>query len=222
MKDLATQDRPREKLERGGPQTLGDNELLALLIGHGTAHVSALGVANRLLAAANGVHGLTRLHREEMAGVPGVGAAVTARIMAGIELGRRTLMVSPAARPRLVTPHEVAQFLLPQFGAYPVERFGLLLLDARLRLIRVQVLSSGSRDASLVHPREVFREATLAAASAIVLFHNHPSGDAAPSDEDLALTRRMVSAGHLMGIEVVDHVILADNHYASLKLMGRL
>ena len=121
-----------------------------------------------------------------------------------------------------MTPREVAQFLLPQFGAYPVERFGLLLLDARFRVIRVQVLSSGSRDASLVHPREVFREATLAAASAIVLFHNHPSGDSAPSDEDLALTRRMVSAGHLMGIEVVDHVILADNQYASLKQMGRL
>jgi DNA repair protein RadC len=168
------------------------------------------------------VHGLTRLHREEMVAVPGVGAAVTARIMAGIELGRRTLMVSPAARPRLVTPREVAQFLLPQFGAYPVERFGILLLDARLRLIRAQLLSSGSRDASLVHPREVFREATLSAASAIVLFHNHPSGDAAPSDEDLALTRRMVNAGHLMGIEIVDHVILADNQYASLKLMGRL
>jgi DNA repair protein RadC len=157
-----------------------------------------------------------------MVAVPGVGAAVTARIMAGIELGRRTLMVSPAARPRLVTPREVAQFLLPQFGAYPVERFGILLLDARLRLIRAQLLSSGSRDASLVHPREVFREATLSAASAIVLFHNHPSGDAAPSDEDLALTRRMVNAGHLMGIEIVDHVILADNQYASLKLMGRL
>ena len=105
---------------------------------------------------------------------------------------------------------------------HPVERFGLLLLDARFRVIRVQVLSSGSRDASLVHPREVFREATLAAASAIVLFHNHPSGDAAPSEEDLALTRRMVNAGCLMGIEVVDHVILADNQYASLKLMGRL
>ncbi len=222
MEDLASHDRPREKLERGGPQALGDNELLALLIGHGTAQVTALAVANRLLAAANGVHGLTRLHREEMSSVPGVGAAVTARIMAGIELGRRTLTVSPAARPRLVTPREVAQFLLPQFGAYPVERFGILLLDARLRLLRVQLLSSGSRDASLVHPREVFREATLAAASGIVLFHNHPSGDAAPSDEDLALTRRMVQAGHLMGIEVVDHVILADNQYASLKQMGRL
>jgi DNA repair protein RadC len=222
MKDLATHDRPREKLERGGPQMLGDNELLALLIGHGTRHVAALAVANRLLVAANGIHGLTRLHRDEMVGVPGIGAAVTARIMAGIELGRRTLTVSPAARPRLATPREVAQFLLPQFGAYPVERFGLLLLDARFRVIRAQLLSSGSRDASLVHPREVFREATLAAASAIVLFHNHPSGDAAPSEEDIALTRRMVKAGHLMGIEVVDHVILADNQYASLKQMGRL
>ena len=222
MKELALHDRPREKLERTGVDALGDNELLAVLIGHGTAHVGALGVANCLLTAAGGVHGLTRMHRDELAEVPGVGAAVAARIMAALELGRRTLTLSPAERPRLATPHETAQFLIPHFSAHPVERFGVLLLDARHRLIRVQLLSTGTRDASLVHPREVFREATLAAASAIVLFHNHPSGDATPSGEDMALTRRMVSAGLLMGIDVVDHVILADNRYASLKLMGRL
>jgi DNA repair protein RadC len=222
MRDLAVHDRPREKLERTGPDSLGDNELLAVLVGHGTARVSALAIANRLLTAAGGVHGLTRLHRDEMAEVPGVGAAVAARILAAIELGRRTLTISPPARPRLASPQEIAQFLLPQFGAYPVERFGVLLLDARFRLIRVQVLSSGLRDASLVHPREVFREATLAAASAIVLFHNHPSGDALPSDEDFALTRRMMHAGHLMGIDVIDHLILTDNQYSSMRQTGRL
>jgi DNA repair protein RadC len=220
MRELAPHDRPREKLDRAGVGALGDNELLAVLIGHGTAGANALGVANRLLASACGVHGLTRTSRDELTQVPGVGLAVAARVTAAIELGRRTLMLSPAARPRLGSPREVARFLLPQYGAYPVERFGVLLLDARHRLIRVRLLSSGVRDASLVHPREVFREAVLAGASAIVAFHNHPSGDPTPSDDDLALTERLVSAGRVMGIDLVDHVILADTHYCSLKEMG--
>jgi len=220
MRELATRDRPREKLERAGAEALGDNELLALVIGHGTVQMTALAAANRLLIAAGGVHGLTRMHRDEMAQVPGVGSAVAARIMAAVELGRRTLTLSAPARAQLMSPEETAQLLLPQFGAHPVERFGIVLLDARHRLIRVQVLSSGSRDGSLVHPREVFREATLASASSIVLFHNHPSGDALPSATDIAITRRMLFAGHLMGIEVLDHLILADNRYSSMKQMG--
>lgn len=222
MKDLAPHDRPREKLERAGADALGDNELLAVLIGHGTAGASALAVANRILGAADGVRGLTRVRRDEMAAVPGVGVAVAARIQAAIELGRRTLTHSPGDRPQLLTPHEIAGFLLPGFGAFPVERFGILLLDARHRLIRVRLLSSGSLDASMAHPREVFREAILASASAVVLFHNHPSGDATPSADDYALTRRLVAAGELMGIEVVDHLILADNRYCSIRQIGHL
>ena len=116
----------------------------------------------------------------------------------------------------------MAGLLLPQFGAYPVERFGVLLLDARYRLIRTRILSWGARDASMAHPREVFREATLAAASAVVLFHNHPSGDARPSREDVALTRRLVGAGRIMGIDVVDHIVLADNTYWSMRQAGHL
>jgi DNA repair protein RadC len=125
--------------------------LLALLIGHGTARASALTAANRLLSS-RGVHGLTRMHLDELAEVPGIGSAVAARITAAIELGRRTLTISPSARPQLLTAHDAAEILLPQFGAYPVERFGVLLLDARHRLLRTRLLSSGSRDASLVHP----------------------------------------------------------------------
>jgi DNA repair protein RadC len=222
MKDLAPHDRPREKLERAGVDTLGDNELLAVLIGHGMAGVSALAVANRVLLAANGVHGLTRIHRDEIAAVPGVGVAVAARIQAAVELGRRTLTQSPADRPQLLTPRSIAGFLLPRFGAFPIERFGILLLDARHRVIRTRLLSSGSRDASVAHPREVFREAILASACAVVLFHNHPSGDATPSADDYSLTRRLVTAGGLMGIDVVDHLILADNQYCSMRQIGRM
>jgi len=222
MKFLALQDRPREKLERAGVDTLGDNELLAILIGHGTAQTNALDVANGLLACSGGVHGLTRIHRDEMAEVPGVGAAVAARIIAAVELGRRTLTLSPAERPQFATPHETAGFLLPRFSAFPVERLGVLLLDARHRLVRTRLLSSGSRDSTVVHPREVFREAMLAAASGVVVFHNHPSGDARPSPEDYLLTRRLAAAGQIMGIDLVDHLILADNTYYSFREKGRL
>jgi len=221
MKELAPHDRPREKLERGGASSLGDNELLAVLIGHGTARANALSAANGLLHT-RGVHGLTRMHLDELAEIPGIGAVVAARIVAAIELGRRTLTVSPAARPRLMNAREAAELLLPQFGAFPVERFGVLLLDARHRYLRARLLSSGSRDASLVHPREVFREAVLAAASGVIAFHNHPSGDVTPSEEDLALTRRLVAAGAVMGIDLVDHLILADNRYYSVRETGRL
>ena len=221
MRHLGLDDRPREKLERAGVDALGDNELVAILIGHGTATAGALAVADRLLAASGGVHGLTRMHRDEVTALPGLGVATASRILAAVELGRRTLTVSPAERPQLASPRDVAGFLLPRFGAFPVERFGVVLLDARHRVIRARLLSSGSRDASLAHPRDVFREGILAAASGIVVFHNHPSGDASPSVEDLLLTRRLVAAGELVGIDLVDHVILADNAYWSFRETGK-
>jgi DNA repair protein RadC len=181
-----------------------------------------LSVAARVLAAAHGVHGLTRIGRDGLVQTPGIGGAVAARILAAVELGRRTLMVSPPPRPQFLHMREAAIFLLPQYGAYPIERFGVMLLDARHRLICTRLLSSGSRDASLVHPREVFRAATLAGASAIIAFHNHPSGDPTPSEDDVAMTRRLVRAGDVMGIEVIDHVILADTRFCSLKVAGVL
>lgn len=222
MKALAPHDRPREKLARAGADALGDNELVAVLLGSGTAERGALEVANGLLDAAGGLRALTRMSRDELAMVHGVGGARAARIQAAIELGRRALTRESAERPQFVTPAAVAAFLLPQFGAYPVERFGVVLLDTRHRLIRTRVLSVGSLDASVVHPREVFREAILAGAAAIVLFHNHPSGDPAPSHDDRALTRRLVTAGDLVGIDVLDHIVLGEGRYASMKEEGRI
>jgi DNA repair protein RadC len=176
MKSLAPHDRPREKLDRLGAGVLGDNELIAVILGHGFA----------------------------------------------VELGRRTLARTPGERALLASPRDVASYLMPSHGAAPVEQFGVLMLDTKHRVIRTSVLSVGTLDASLVHPREVFRAAADCRAAAVVLFHNHPSGDPSPSADDLALTRRLVDAGVLMGIEVLDHLVLADAKYYSFKEAGRI
>ena len=222
MKELAPHDRPREKLLRIGAAGLGDNELLALVLGTGSRTLDALTLANRVLEDAGGLHGLTRCGVGDLRRTPAVGPARAAQVLAAVELGRRTLMRGVADRPRLSTPRQMAAYLLPQYGAGVVEQFGLVLLDTKHRVIRIKIVSSGSLDATVVHPREVFREAASASAAAIVLFHNHPSGDPTPSHEDLVLTTRMVNAGDIMGIDVVDHLILADQRYDSLVESGRL
>ena len=222
MRSLALHDRPREKLERLGPSGLGDNELLAIVLGHGFRDANAIDVSNRVLAAVQGVHGLTRQSLGDLCRLKGLGAAKAAQVIAAVELGRRTLVRPPDHRKRLGSPREVASFLLPSYGARPVEQFGIVLLDTKHRVLKTALLSSGTLDASLVHPREVFRAAAGGGAAAIVLFHNHPSGDPTPSGDDVALTARLVEAGLVMGIEVVDHVILADAKYCSFKEMGRI
>ena len=220
MKNVAIHDRPREKLERLGAAALGDNELLAIVLGQGRARASALDLANALLAS-GGLHGLVRARHGELRRLPGIGAARAAQVLAAIELGRRTLARAADVRPQLSSPRAVADFLLPQFGNQPVEQFGVLLLDTKHRVLRASVLSIGTLDASIVHPREVFREATTAGAAAIVLFHNHPSGDPEPSEDDVRLTERLMAAGVLMGIDVIDHVVLADVRYYSFRERGR-
>ena len=222
MKWLAPHDRPREKLDRLGPSGLGDNELLAVILGHGYRSASAMEVANRVLEAVGGLHGLTRQSHTDLRRLRGIGTVKASQILAAVELGRRTLRRQPDSRARLGSPREVAAFLLPAYGARAVEQFGIVLLDTKHRVLRTALLSVGTLDASLVHPREVFREAAGAGAAAIVLFHNHPSGDPTPSGEDAALTARLVEAGRLMGIEVVDHVVLADTRYCSFREMGRI
>jgi DNA repair protein RadC len=216
------ENRPRERLQRAGVSSLGDRDLVALLVGHGSGRMSAIDIADRLLDLTGGVHGFARAGVDDLAAVAGVGRVLAGRILAGVELGRRTLIRTPVDRPQFTKPQEAAVFLLPQYGAHPVERFGAMLLDARHRLLRVRLLTVGSVDASVVHPREIFREAAAAGAAAIIVFHNHPSGDPTPSRDDVALTRRLVSAGVLMGIDVVDHVILADSRWCSMKEAGLL
>jgi len=222
VKEIAPHDRPREKLVRLGAGGLGDNELLAVVLGNGAGRSDALTVANAILEAAGGLHGVPRIGHDDLRRVHGIGEVKAAQVLAAIELGRRTLVRRPAARRRFESPRELATYLLPQFGARGVEQFGVVLLDTKHRLLRTAVVSIGTLDSSPAHPREVFREATAASAAAVVLFHNHPSGDPLPSPDDCDLTGRLVRAGHIIGIQVLDHLILADTKYFSFKEAGKL
>jgi DNA repair protein RadC len=222
MKEVAPHDRPREKLERLGASALGDNELLALVLGSGSRDRDVLDVSNTVLEQRGGLYGLIRATAADLRTVPGIGAARAAQVLAAVELGRRTLMRTHADRPRLNTPRQLASHLLPLHGSRPVEQFGIVLLDTKHRLLQIRLVSSGSLDSTVAHPREVFRDAIAGRAAAIVLFHNHPSGDPRPSADDVALTARLVEAGHVIGIDVLDHLILADQRYYSFAEAGQL
>jgi DNA repair protein RadC len=213
-------DRPREKLLHLGAGALGDNELLAIVLASGTPSMSALELANLVLQAVGGVHALSRISLDDLRRLRGIGPARASQVIAATELGRRTLLRPAEERVQFLKPREIAAHLIPSFGSHPVEHFGVMLLDTKHRLLRQRIISIGTLDASVVHPREVFREATAASAATIVVFHNHPSGDPTPSGDDLELTKRLVRAGIVMGIEVLDHVIIAETRYFSFREQG--
>ena len=207
----------RERLERHGVSTLSDAELLTILAGPNGSRA-----ADAVLDECGAVQALPQESAGDLARLDGVTPRAAAVITAAVELGRRTL-TRPAPRGmRLGSPREAAEYLLPEHGTHPVEKFGIVSLNTKHALLRTTVLSTGVIDASLVHPALVFRAAATHRAAAIICFHNHPSGDPTPSGDDVALTARLVEAGALMGIEVVDHMILAGAKYCSFKEMGRL
>ena len=222
MKELSPDDRPREKLIAHGAAALGDNELVALVLGSGCRSRDALAVANELLAGHGGLHGLVRSTPDQLSRAPGVGRAKAAQLVAAIELGRRTLTCAPRDRPQLLAPRDSVTFLMPAYGGRAVERFGIVLLDTKYRVIRTTLVAVGTLNSSVVQPRDVSREAAVGSAAAIIAFHNHPSGDPKPSPDDVELTHRLAAAGVLMGIDLVDHIILGDGQYCSLKELGHL
>jgi DNA repair protein RadC len=220
MLGLPIEERPRERLARQGAGSLSNRELIAVVLGTGSSRAPVLEVAEDLAAA--GLRALASCPLGELERRAGLGRAQATRLQAALELGARVASEGAGGRPQLRTPEESARYLLPRYAARPVETFGLLALDARQRLKRETVISVGSLSGSLVHPREVFGEAIAARAAAVLLFHNHPSGDPEPSGEDLQLTRRLTAAGGIMGIDVLDHLILGAGRYVSLKARGVL
>jgi DNA repair protein RadC len=215
---LPAEERPRERLSRHGAAALSTRELLALLLGTGTRRASALDLAEELLGS--GLRGLPGRSLAELETTHGLGRAKASRVVAALELGSRLAAEGREDAPFFRSPAESARYLLPRYSTRPVETFGLLALDVRRRLKHEAIVSVGCLTSSVVPPREVFREAVTARAAALVLFHNHPSGDPEPSPEDVALTRRLVSAGTLLGIEVLDHLVLGAGSFVSLKDRG--
>ena len=217
MKELPADERPREKMKERGAQALGNSELLAILLRTGNFQESALRIAENLLDRQGGLAGFGNATLEDFEQVKGVGEAKAITVMAAIELGRRVTTLAPAARAVIRTPDDVAALLMPRFRYETKESFIAILLSTKNHVLKTPVISIGSLNASIVHPRELFREAINASAAAVILAHNHPSGDPAPSPEDVSLTRKLVDAGKLLDIPVLDHIVLGDGKYISLR-----
>lgn len=224
IKHWPEQERPREKLLRHGPERLSDAELLALILrsGDSSGHCSALDQARLLLSRFNGLQYLATASDKELCEVRGIGPAKAAEVLATFELGRRLTTVDLHQGSALRSADDVFKHLRMRLQPLKKERFLVLLLDCKHRVQKEVVISEGSLTASLVHPREVFNPVVRESAAAVILAHNHPSGDPTPSREDISLTARLRQAGELMGVQVLDHVIIGRERYASLAELGLL
>jgi DNA repair protein RadC len=215
-------ERPRELLLSNGPQGLSDAQLLAILLRIGRQDLSAVGVAMDLLARLEGLRGLANRSLQELCVVPGIGPAKAAQILAAVELGKRVLATPLTAGLRIRQSQDIFQHYYPLLRDLRHEVFKALLLDAKHGLIRDMTISEGSLTVSIVHPREVFNLAVRESAAAVIFVHNHPSGDPHPSEEDHALTRRLMAAGEILGIRVLDHIVIGDGRYVSFADEGLL
>ena len=226
IKDMAAQDRPRERLVLAGADALSNAELIAILLRTGLKGYSAIHIAQQLLAKFGTLDGLARAPLEELRQVKGVGRDKAVTLKAAFTLARKMAAEMRAEAPLLDTPERVADLLREESRPQDVEQFRVVLLNTRRRLIGLEAISQGTLDTLLVHPREVFKRAIAANASAVVLVHNHPSGDPTPSEADIKVTRDLIRAGQLLKIEVLDHVIIGrrttqrQKDYLSLRELG--
>lgn len=222
LKDLPTGERPRERLLRDGAARLSNEELLAILLRTGIADTPVTALADRLLKQFHGIQGIDSASVEELAAQKGVGLAKAAQIKAGVELGRRVAETPWRERFTFRSPLDVYQAVSSRLSHLDREAFMVFYLSAKNQVVHFETISVGSLTSSLVHPRELFKGAIQRSAAAVILVHNHPSGDPTPSEDDLALTRRLVQAGELLGIQVLDHIIVGYGKYTSLKERGHL
>jgi DNA repair protein RadC len=226
IKDLPGNERPRERLAEHGPDGVSNVDLIAILLRTGSKGVSAIHVAEHLLSRFESLNRLARASLEELQQTKGIGPDKAIALKSAFTLAQRMARELQMEAPLMDNPERVAELLREENRFYEVERFQVALLNTRRRLIRVERISQGTLDTLLVHPREVFKVAIAANASAIVLVHNHPSGDPTPSEADIKVTRDLIRAGQLLKIEVLDHIILGrqthdrPKDYVSLKELG--
>ncbi|MFY9114507.1 MAG: DNA repair protein RadC [Dethiobacteria bacterium] len=220
IRDLPDEERPREKLLQSGPGALSNAELIAVILRTGNRQESAVHLAERLISKAGGLRYLPDLSLEELQAIKGIGPAKAVQIKAALELGRRVSTSFYDYEAAITSPRHVADLFMEELRYRKKEYFKLLLLNTKNRIISREEISVGSLNASIVHPREAFITPLKKSAASVILVHNHPSGDPTPSQEDLAVTQRLVDSGKLLGIEVKDHIIIGDGCYLSFKEKG--
>lgn len=227
MCDLPATERPRERLLHQGVAALGTGELLAILLGTGSGKLSAVGLGQYLLQALgqhqqDALAALRDIKPAELLAIPGIGPAKATTILAAIELGKRVFLSRPVERSPIDSPELAVMALAPELMWAETERFALLLLDVKHRLLGSRVLTIGTATETLAHPREIFREAIRSGATRLVVGHNHPSGNVTPSEADLELTRQLLQCSKILDLPILDHLILGQGHHCSLRSTTRL
>ncbi|PJN87424.1 RadC family protein [Bacillus sp. mrc49] len=222
IRDYPKEERPRERFLQDGPQSLSNQELLALLLRTGTREESVLQLAGRLINSVKGLRPLKEASVEELTGIKGIGEAKAIHILASVELGRRMNQLNDQDRYVIRSPEDGANYCMEEMRFLTQEHFVCLYLNTKNQVLQKTTIFIGSLNASIVHPREVFKEAFRRSAASIICLHNHPSGDPTPSREDIEVTKRLAECGRIIGIEVLDHIIIGEHKYVSLKEKGYL
>ena len=222
IKSLPAEERPMEKGLYQGMNSLSNAELLALVINSGTKEKSAILLAQQVISQAGDIQHLGDITPQELMGIPGIGPGKAARISAALELGKRMASRSPSAPVCVDNPDDIAALFMEEMRGLKQENFRILLLSVKGSILSAETISRGDLSSTPVHPREVFRPAVKKSAAAIILIHNHPSGDPTPSRQDIEITKQIGKASEILNIPLVDHIIIGDNKYTSLKEAGYL
>jgi DNA repair protein RadC len=220
IRDFPNDERPRERFMKQGPKSLANHELLAILIQTGSKNESVLTLANKLLVHFDGLRLLKDASLDELKEMKGIGTAKAIQLMAAIELGRRVSNLEFTDRYCIRSPEDAAKYMMNEMRFLTQEHFVCLYLNTKNQVMHKQVIFIGSLNASIVHPREVYKEAFRRSAASIICLHNHPSGDPSPSREDIEVTKRLVECGKIIGIDLLDHIIIGENKFISLKEKG--
>ncbi|KZE40005.1 hypothetical protein AV656_01630 [Bhargavaea cecembensis] len=217
ISELHIADRPRERLIHQGAESLSNQELIAILLRSGTRQESVLQLSNRVLAFFDRIQDMQHATLEEMTSVKGIGEAKAVQLLAAVELGKRLTRKQSTERYVIRSPEDAAAYLMPDMSNLNQEHFVVLFLNVKNEVLHSRTIFIGSLNSSIVHPREVFREAVKRSAASIICAHNHPSGNPAPSPEDIEVTKRLAEAGKIVGIDLLDHIIIGDHKFLSLK-----
>lgn len=222
IRDFPEEERPRERFEQSGPESLSNHELIAILLRTGTKEESVLQLSNRLLTNFEGLRLLKDATLDEITAIKGIGKAKAIQVLAAVEIGRRISNLAYDDRYVIRSPEDCANYVMNDMRFLSQEHFVCLYLNTKNQVLHKKTVFIGSLNASIVHPREVFKEALRRSAASVICLHNHPSGDPTPSREDIEVTKRLVESGKIIGIELLDHLIIGENKFVSLKEKGYL